>query len=87
MSYIKTFQGLGMNINSDKFILPDNYIPIEQPYYKGDGQHSVNELQELCNQFKEYCHQQAIIKNELIKEIKSSVPTSLIQSNRIEAGR
>lgn len=71
MGLLKTFQGLGMNINSDKFILPDHYTPIEQPYYKGDGNHSVSELQELCKQFTEYCHQQAIIKNELIKEIKS----------------
>ena len=71
MSHLKQFQGLGMNINSDKFILPDHYIPIEKPYYKGDGNHSINELQELCNKFEEYCHQQAIIKNELIKEIKS----------------
>ena len=71
MRNLKTFQGLGMNANSDKYILPDHYIPIEQPYYKGDGQHSVSELQKICKDFAEYCHQQAIIKNELIKEIKS----------------
>lgn len=71
MGIIKKFQGLGMNINSDKFILPDGYMAIEQPYYKGDGTHSVSELQKLCKDFTEYCHQQAIIKNELIKEIKS----------------
>lgn len=68
---LKSFQGLGMNINSDKFILPDSYTPIEQPYYSGDGNHSVSELQKLCRDFSEYCHQQAIIKSELIKEIKS----------------
>lgn len=69
---LKDFSGLGMNINSDKFLLPEQYLPIEQPYYKGDGEHSVKELQELCNKFKEYCHQQAVIKQRLIKEIKSS---------------
>lgn len=71
MSHIKKFQGLGMNINSDKYILPAGYTPVEQPYYMGDGMHSVNEMQKLCKDFMEYCHQQAIIKNELIKEIQS----------------
>ncbi len=71
MSHIKTFQGIGMNINSDKFLLPDHYTPIEQPYYHGDGNHSVEQLEKLCNAFQEYCHQQAIIKQVLIKEIKS----------------
>ena len=32
---LKDFQGLGMNINSDKFILPEHYTPTEQPHYKG----------------------------------------------------
>jgi len=49
---LKNFQGLGMNINSDKYLLPGHYTPIEMPYYKGDGEHSVKELQELCNNFK-----------------------------------
>ncbi len=71
MGHLKNFQGLGMNINSDKYILPDSYTPIEQPYFKGEGVHSVFELQELCKNFMEFCHQQAIIKYELIKEIKS----------------
>ena len=59
-----------MNINSDKFILPDQYTPIEQPYYKGGGVHSVKELEELCEKFQEFCHQQQIIKQRLIQEIK-----------------
>jgi hypothetical protein len=67
---LKDFQGLGMNTNSDKYLLPEQYTPIEQPYYKGDGELSVRQLQELCNSYKEYCHQQAIIKNILIEEIK-----------------
>mgnify|MGYP007089696387 CR=1 FL=1 len=71
MGIIRTFHNLGMNMDSDKFILPDGYTPIEQPFYKGDGEHSVKELQELCKKYSEYCHQQSIIKNELIKEIKS----------------
>lgn len=71
MGHIKKFKGLGMNANSDKYILPNGYVPIEQPYYKGDGVHSVKELQELCNKFSEYCHQQSVIKQSLIREIQS----------------
>lgn len=67
---LKDFQGLGMNINSDKFLLPDQYTPIEQPYYKGDGEHNIKELEELSRKFTEYCHQQAIIKQRLIEEVK-----------------
>ena len=67
---LKDFTGLGMNVNSDKFILPDHYKPIQVPTYQGAGHHNVLELEELCRQFEEYCHQQAIIKSELIKEIK-----------------
>ena len=38
---LKNFHDLGMNPNSDKFILPDHYIPVPEPVYKGDGQHSI----------------------------------------------
>lgn len=71
MGLLKSFTGLGMNINSDKFILPDHYIPVEQPFYPGDGNLSLKQLEPLCKQFSEYCHQQAIIKSKLIEEIKS----------------
>lgn len=71
MGLLKLFAGLGMNINSDKFILPDHYTPMTQPHYTGNGNYSVSELEHLCMQFTEYCHQQAIIKQKLIEEIKS----------------
>lgn len=67
---LKNFQDLGMNINSDKFLLPDFYTPVEQPFYQGKGVHNVSQLEALCEQFKEYCHQQALIKQRLIEEIK-----------------
>ena len=60
---------LGMNDASDKAILPKHYALQEKPYFKGYGQHSVYELEILCEQFKEFCYQQSIIKVELIKEV------------------
>jgi hypothetical protein len=56
------------------------YLPIQyhrnvatKPNYKGRGEHSVKELEEICNQFEEYIHQQSIIKQrcmEIISELK-----------------
>jgi hypothetical protein len=56
---------------SDDMYLPIHYkgIKVEQPFYKGDGQHSINQLQSLCNQFSEYIHQQQIIKQNCMKHI------------------
>ena len=72
MSYrLKNFNDLGMNINSDRFILPEQYQRVvPEPSYRGMGNHSVRELEAICEQFKEYCHQQAIIKQYLIEDIK-----------------
>lgn len=73
LQWYKEYPNLGMNKDSDGYLLPIQYkTVVEQPVYKGDGEHSVKELQEICNQFKEYCHQQAIIKNNLITAIKES---------------
>jgi hypothetical protein len=56
---------------SDDMYLPIHYkgYKVEQPYYSGDGNLSVNELQKLCNQFTEYTHQQAVIKQNCMKHI------------------
>ena len=69
---LQGFQDLGMNPNSDRYILPEQYTNVQpEPYYEGDGNHSVAELQKICREYKEYCHQQAIIKQVLIQHIKS----------------
>jgi hypothetical protein len=56
---------------SDDMYLPIHYkgYKAEQPYYSGEGNLSVNELQKLCNQFTEYTHQQAVIKQNCMKHI------------------
>jgi hypothetical protein len=56
---------------SDDMYLPIHYrgIKVEQPFYSGDGNHSVAELQKICNQFREYVHQQQIIKQNCMKHI------------------
>lgn len=61
---------LGMNKESDKSILPNHYDYVEEPHYEGKGIHSVAQLENLCRNYRERCHQQAIIKQKLITQIK-----------------
>jgi len=56
---------------SDEMYTPIHYKGFiePQPFYSGNGNHSVSELESICNQFKEYCHQQAVIKQNCMKHI------------------
>ena len=60
-----------MQYMSDDMYLPIMYkgVLVQQPFYSGDGTHSIRELQEICNQFKEFCHQQAVIKQNVMKHL------------------
>lgn len=69
MLNIEQLQKLGMNRHFDKSILPEQYRYQFQPFYRGDGELNVKEMEGLLNKFKEYVHQQDIIKEELIKHI------------------
>ena len=66
-------ENLGMNPRFDQDNLPKQYEYQSEPFYKGDGSHSVKELQELLNQYKEYAHQQALIKQRLISEVEKNL--------------
>lgn len=56
---------------SDDMYLPISYrgMKVEQPFYSGDGNHSVKELEKICRQFSDYLHQQQIIKQNCMKHI------------------
>lgn len=63
-------------MNTDIYFNDETYLPISyqgqlitQPFFKGDGEHSVKELEEICKQFKQYVHQQKIIKQNCQKII------------------
>lgn len=60
---------------SDEMYLPIHYRGklVQKPVFRGEGEHSVTELEKLCQQFEEYCHQQATIKQnckECILELR-----------------
>lgn len=56
---------------SDEMYLPIQYkgILIEKPNFKGLGNHSILQLEELCLQYEEYCHQQQVIKQNCMQHI------------------
>lgn len=42
---------------------------VKQPFFGGKGNHSVAQLEALCEQFKDYVHQQQIIKQNCMRHI------------------
>ena len=60
-----------MRYMSDDMYLPIHYkgMKVEQPFYSGDGNHSVSQLEAICRQFKDYSHQQSVIKQNCQKYI------------------
>ena len=56
---------------TDLMYLPIQYhrIQAKPPVFKGKGNHSINDLEKLCKEYEEYCHQQAIIKQNVMKHL------------------
>jgi hypothetical protein len=56
---------------SDEMYTPIHYkgMVVKQPYFEGRGNHSVAELETICEQFKEYVHQQQVIKQGCMKAV------------------
>lgn len=58
------------------YMSDDMYIPIhykgfvaKQPFFEGRGNHSVQQLEDICEKYKEYVHQQQVIKQNCMKHI------------------
>lgn len=67
--------------------LPKHYNEVSIPYFEGRGNLSVKQLEDLSEEFKEYTHQQAIIKQNMeleLEKIKSGLKRLLNASNSLE---
>lgn len=53
-----------IDVNS---LLPQHYLPIEEPAYRGAGNHSVLELEQIAEQYKELVHQLNIREHQILK--------------------
>lgn len=58
------------------YMSDDMYTPIqykghiaEEPSFLGKGIYSVKQLEEICEQYKEYVHQQQVIKRNCMLQI------------------
>jgi chromosome segregation ATPase len=50
-------QGVTPEIKPKKDFLPEWYNEISEPFFRGKGDHSVSELEGICESYKEYAHQ------------------------------
>lgn len=66
-----------MNKIQEKQLLPPHYTQIDEPFYKGKGEHGVISLEDLCEKYKEYCHQQRIIKHRLMGDFPNGYDSYL----------
>lgn len=42
---------------------------VNEPFFEGKGNHSVAQLEAICEQYKEYAHQQGVIKKNCMRHI------------------
>lgn len=56
---------------SDEMYLPIYYkgMVVKEPFFEGKGNHSVAQLEAICEQYKEYAHQQGVIKKNCMRHI------------------
>jgi hypothetical protein len=71
MTKLSELNGEYLPYLSDDMYIPIHYkgVVVKQPFFEGKGNHSVAQLEAICEQFKEYLHQQAIIKQNCMKHI------------------
>lgn len=72
------------NVPHEKFLLPEHMQSayIGEPFYRGHGIYSVAELEQLCQQFTEFCYQQRLIKQEILNVVE--ILTTQLQKHIID---
>ena len=63
----------------DEMYLPIGYKSIDLPIFTGAGDHSVRQLEEICVQYAAYCHQQQIIKQNLMEIVCDLRQAQIVQ--------
>lgn len=67
----KKLKGEHLVYLSDEMYLPIQYkgMVVKEPFFEGKGNHSVAQLEAICEQYEKYAHQQAVIKQNCMKHI------------------
>ena len=53
--------------------LPTHYKEVGEPFYSGRGNHTVSQLEDICDQYKELVHQLRIRENSIIKKFSIQI--------------
>ncbi len=56
----------GIHIN-EKDLLPSHYEKVDEIYFQGRGNHSVNELEDIAENYKELVHQLRVREQAILK--------------------
>jgi len=54
-------------------LLPSHYTPVLEPGYMGKGVHSVNILEEICEQYKELVHQLRVREQAILEKLNGEL--------------
>ncbi len=52
----------------EKDLLPSHYVQAKEPFFSGIGNHSVHELESICEQYKELVHQLRIREVSILRK-------------------
>src|SRR5690606_35052928 len=44
-------------VTGKKAYMPEHYTEASEPFFRGKGDHNVLELEQICEEYKEYAHQ------------------------------
>lgn len=54
------------NTIKESSLLPEHYMPVPEPNYKGAGEHSIHQLENFCELYKELVHQLRIREQSIL---------------------
>jgi hypothetical protein len=61
------------NTIKESDLLPSHYTPVSQPAFNGKGNHSVFQLEAICEGYEELVHQLRIREQTLLKKFNITI--------------
>lgn len=58
---------------TEKDLLPSHYTKADEPFFSGRGNHSVHELENICEQYKDLVHQLRIRETSIIRRFNIEI--------------
>lgn len=64
------------NFIRESELLPSHYKKVGEPSYQGKGNHSVSQLEDICEQYKELVHQLRVSQNAIVEKFKIQIASN-----------